>query len=38
MQLKVFNKFGKGHFYVRVRSTNEIKLIADEGFKFEYIK
>ena len=38
MQLKVFNKFGKGHFYVRVRSTNEIELIADEGSKFEYVK
>ena len=38
MQLKVFNKFGKGHFYVRVRSTNEIQLIANEGFKIEYVK
>jgi hypothetical protein len=38
MQLKVFNKFGKGHFFVKVRSTNEIELIANEGFKFEYTK
>ena len=38
MQLKVFNKFGKGHFFVKVRNTNEIELIANEGFKFEYIK
>ena len=38
MQLKVFNKFGKGHFFVKVRSTNEIELIANEGFKFEYMQ
>ena len=37
MKLKVFNKLGTGYFFVKVRSTNEIELIANEGFKFEYM-
>ena len=38
MKLKVFNKSGTGYFFIGVKSTRDIELIANEGFKFEYIK
>ena len=37
MQLKVFNKFGKGHFFIGVKSTRDIEVVAEKGFKFEYV-
>lgn len=37
MKLKVFNKLGTGYFFVEVKSTRDIEVIADEDFKLEYI-
>ena len=37
MKLKVFNKLGTGHFFIEVKSTRDIEVVAEEGFKFEYI-
>ena len=36
MKLKVFNKLGTGHFFIEVKSTRDIEVVAEEGFKFEY--
>ena len=38
MKLKVFNKLGTGHFFIEVKSTRDIEVVAEEGFKFEYIQ
>ena len=37
MKLKVFNKLGTGYFFIEVESTRDIEVVAEEGFKFEYI-
>ena len=37
MRLKVFNKSGTGYFFIGVRSLRDIEVVAEEGFKFEYI-
>ena len=38
MKLKVFNKLGTGYFFVEVKSTRDIEVVAEKGFKFEYIQ
>ena len=37
MKLKVFNKLGTGYFFIGAKSTRDIEVVAEEGFKFEYI-
>ena len=37
MKLKVFNKLGTGYFFIEVKSTRDIEVVAEEGFKFEYV-
>lgn len=37
MKLKVLNKLGTGYFFIEVKSTRDIEVVAEEGFKFEYI-
>ena len=37
MKLKVFNKLGTGYFFIEVKSTRDIEVVAEDGFKFEYI-
>ena len=37
MKLKVFNNLRTGYFFIEVKSTRDIEVVAEEGFKFEYI-
>lgn len=37
MKLKVFNKTGTGYFFIGVKTTRDIEVVAEEGFKFEYV-